>query len=244
MKTAVSSSFNSLQVSFKHDEKYANFLIGYTWEKSIDNGSTNFDATNPYDPAKSRSLSIFDVPQDLVASYTVQLPFDNLFKKGPIVDRLAAGWQVSGISTFASGQPVQLGESDDLSLTGTFDDTVDEPNYANNGSKLYGNRNPRSGLAYFNPNHFVTENFGQVGNAMRRYFSGPGILNSDLALLKDTTITEGRTLEFRAEAFNVLNHAQFGGPNGNIDNFGAGGFGYINSARDPRIMQVALKLQF
>ena len=244
MKTAVSSSFNSLQVSFKHDEKYANFLIGYTWEKSIDNGSTNFDATNPYDPAKSRSLSIFDVPQDLVASYTVQLPFDNLFKKGPIVDRLAAGWQVSGISTFASGQPVQLGESDDLSLTGTFDDTVDEPNYANNGSKLYGNRNPRSGLAYFNPNHFVTENIGQVGNAMRRYFSGPGILNSDLALLKDTTITEGRTLEFRAEAFNVLNHAQFGGPNGNIDNFGAGGFGYINSARDPRIMQVALKLQF
>ncbi len=49
---------------------------------------------------------------------------------------------------------------------------------------------------------------------MRRYFSGPGIDNYDMALLKSTTITESTKLQFRAEAFNVFNHAQFKNPNG------------------------------
>jgi Carboxypeptidase regulatory-like domain len=255
MKTAVSSSFNSLQVSLQHNEKYANFLLGYTWEKSIDNGSTSFDATNPYNPGLSRSLSIFNVPQDLVASYTVQLPFNNLMSKGPWTDRIAAGWALSGISTFASGQPIQISETDDNSLTGTFDDTVDEPSYANNGSPLRINRNPRTGQPYFNPNYFVQEPLGQVGNAMRRFFSGPGILNSDLALLKDTKLTESRSIQFRAEAFNIFNHTQFNNPSGNFNNTGTGqtgfnglgfygGFGYVTSAQNPRIMQVALKVQF
>jgi hypothetical protein len=210
----------------------------------MDNGSTSFDATNPYNPGLSRSLSIFDVPQDLVASYTVQLPFDLLTGKGAWSDRLAAGWALSGISTFATGQPVQIGESDDRSLTGTFADTVDEPSYANNGSHLFVNRNPRSQLTYFNPNYFVVEPLGQVGNVMRRFFFGPGILNSDLALLKDTKLSESRSIQFRAEAFNIFNHAQFGNPSGNINNAGAGGFGYVTSAQNPRIMQVALKVQF
>ena len=79
---------------------------------------------------------------------------------------------------------------------------------------------------------------------MRRFFPGPGILNSDMALLKTTAITERTQLQFRAEAFNVFNHAQFNNPSGNVGNTGIGGFGYVTSARDPRIMQVALKLLF
>jgi hypothetical protein len=79
---------------------------------------------------------------------------------------------------------------------------------------------------------------------MRRFFSGPGINNFDLALLKDTRIRESMQLQFRAEAFNVFNHARFGNPSGNFNNSGAGGFGYVTSARDPRIMQLALKLLF
>ncbi len=244
MKTVVSSSFNSLQVSLQHTEKHANFLLGYTWEKAMDNGSSAFDATNPYNPALSRALSAFDVPQDLVASYTVDLPFDRVAAGHALANHLIGGWQISGITTFASGQPVQLTESDDRSLTGTFDDTVDEPSYAGSGAKLYQDKNPRSGQPYFNPNYFVPEPLGQVGNSMRRFFPGPGILNTDLALLKNTKFTESQRLEFRAEAFNVFNHAQFGNPSGEIDNTGQGGFGYVNSARDPRIMQVALKYLF
>jgi hypothetical protein len=244
MKTVATSSFNSLQVSLEHTDKYANFLLGYTWEKAMDNGSSLFDPTNPYNPALSRGLSIFDVPQDLVASYTIDLPFNNLLGNGGVAGRLAGGWKVSGISTFATGQPVQLTESDDRSLTGTFDDTVDEPSLAGGGRKLYWNKNPRRGSPYFNPNYFTFEPLGQVGNAMRRFFTGPGLLNSDLALEKNTKIFESQQLQFRAEAFNVFNHAQFNNPSGEIDNSGQGGFGYVNSANDPRIMQVALKYVF
>jgi len=249
METVASSSFNSLQISVKHTEKYADFLLAYTFEKSIDNGSTSFDATSPYNSRQSRGLSVFDVPQDLTLSYTVQLPFNNL--TGNFCKRLTAGWALSGITTFATGLPVQLSESDDNSLTGTFSDTVDEPSYANNGGALFVNKNPRSGQPYFNPNYFVTEPLGQVGDAMRRYFNGPGINNFDMALLKDTNITESIRVEFRAEAFNVFNHAQFsfltstgGMPGGDIDNPGVGGFGYVTSANDPRIMQLALKVLF
>jgi hypothetical protein len=63
-----------------------------------------------------------------------------------------------------------------------------------------------------------------------------------MALLKDTKITEDVKLQFRAEAFNIFNHAQFYNPSGNVDN--AGVFGFVTSARDPRIMQLALKLLF
>jgi hypothetical protein len=244
MKTAVTSSYNSLQVSLEHTEKYGNFLIGYTFSKSLDNGSDSFDATNPLDPASTRALSSFNVPQNLVASYTVQLPFDQFIGKGDIAKRFTAGWELSGVSTFAKGEPVQISENDDNSLLGAFNANVDKPNYANDGTPLYENRNPRKGLPYFNPNYYVPEQIGQVGNAMRRSFSGPGIDNYDMALLKSTTITESTKLQFRAEAFNVFNHTQFQNPSGNINNNGLGGFGYVNSARDPRIMQVALKFLF
>jgi hypothetical protein len=240
MKTVASSSFNSLQVSLKHNQKYANFLVAYTYEKSIDNGSTSFDATNVFNSRLSRALSIFDVPQDLTVSYTVQLPFDRFTGGAP--KRLTAGWALSGIATFAKGEPVQLSESDDNSLSGTFDATIDEPQVV--GGNLFVNRNPRSGQPYFNPSYFAPESLGTVGNAMRRFFSGPGIDNFDMALLKDTRITESVQAQFRAEAFNVFNHAQFMNPSGQVDNTGQGGFGFVTGARDPRIMQVALKFLF
>jgi hypothetical protein len=244
MITAVSSSFNSLQVSLKHTEKYANFLVAYTYEKSIDNGSSSFDATNPLDPRQDRALSVFDVPQDLTVSYTVEMPFDKIGRRA--ANRFTAGWELSGITTFAKGEPVQLSESDDNSLSGTFADTIDIPSYNPGNGPLFINKNPRNsaGQPYFNPNYFTTEPLGQVGNAMRRYFVGPGINNFDMALLKDTKITEGVQAQFRAEAFNIFNHAQFNNPSGNVDNTFVGGFGYVTSARPARIMQLALKLVF
>lgn len=243
MSSIASSSYNSLQVSVQHQEKYANFLIAYTWEKSMDNGSGPFDATNVFNPSQSRALSTFDVPQNLVISYTVQLPFNRFMGKRNGLDRFTGGWALSGITSFVSGEPVQLSENDDFSLIGA-NSSFDVPNYAHNGSHLFVNKNPRSQQPYFNPNYFSSESLGHVGNAMRRFFVGPGINNFDMALLKNTHITEDVQAQFRAEAFNVFNHAQFNNPSGLINNSGAGGFGYVTSAKDPRIMQVALKLLF
>ncbi len=95
----------------------------------------------------------------------------------------------------------------------------------------------------------IFEPLGQIGDAMRRSFVGPGINNFNLALLKDTKIKDTKIkdtkeLQFRAEAFNVFNHAQFDNPSGNFNNPGQNGFGHVTAARDPRIMQMALKLLF
>ena len=89
---------------------------------------------------------------------------------------------------------------------------------------------------------FSQEQIGQLGTSSRRFFSGPGINNWDIALLKDTTITESTTLQFRAELFNAFNHAQFGLPNGNID--AGSSFGIVTTANPPRIMQLSMKFLF
>ena len=80
---------------------------------------------------------------------------------------------------------------------------------------------------------------GTIGDANRRFITGPGFLNTDIALEKSTRITESTALEFRAEFFNVFNHAQFNNPSGN---FSSGTFGIVTSARDPRIGQLSLKM--
>jgi len=136
-----------------------------------------------------------------------------------------------------------LTERDDNSLLGTFCTgpncgEVDTPNYLGGSLQFH---DPRSGLPYFDPNAFGMEALGQLGSAAKRMFHGPGINNWDMALLKDTHITESKVLQLRFEFFNVFNHAQFQNPTGSIL---SSTFGYVTNANDPRIGQVALKFLF
>src|SRR4029077_2085368 len=91
---------------------------------------------------------------------------------------------------------------------------------------------------------FCDEPLGQIGDAKRRFFYGPGLNNWDMALLKDTKITESKTLQFRFEAFNIWNHAQFMNPSGVFNPDPTSQFGRVSAARDPRIMQAGLKFLF
>jgi hypothetical protein len=248
------SSYNSLQLSLKHEGQYSNFLFGYTYSKCIDNASGLQDSTNPFNPALSRGLCNFDLTHNFVASYGVALPFDHWTGASGFSKAVAGGWSLSGITTFATGLPVSLSESDDNSLTGITSAPVDTPQFL--GGPVLNNTNPRSGQPYFNPSAFGLEPLGQIGDARRRFFHGPGINNFNMALLKSTKFAESKELEFRVEAFNLFNHTQFGGPNGginadstftgpnNVPQANSGSFGYVTTARDPRIMQVALKLLF
>jgi hypothetical protein len=105
--------------------------------------------------------------------------------------------------------------------------------------------NPRGGRPEFNKSAFATETLGQLGNVPRRFFYGPGINNFDMTLTKWLAITESKSLEFRMEAFNVFNHAQFYGPaavNGEVND--AQTFGQVVSAATPRLVQCALKFTF
>ena len=106
--------------------------------------------------------------------------------------------------------------------------------------------NPHSSgdLQYFNPGAFTDNALGTPGNAGRRSFSGPGMFNTDLALLRDFRISEEKQVQFRLEAFNVFNHTQFFGPtavNGDVDN---ALFGHVANAAPPRLIQLALKFAF
>ena len=238
MKTSASSSYNSLQTSLQHNSKYAEFLLGYTYGQSIDNSSGQADNTNVFNPRLSRGLSNFDVTHNFVVSYTIQLPFNQLVGKSGWAEYLTKGWSVSGITTFASGLPVTMVENDDNSLTGT---NADLPSYDPTMGKLAGNHNPRKAGAYFNTALFSQEPFGQFGNSRRRFFHGPGLNNTDVALLRKFDFTERTYLQFRLESFNVFNHVQFKTPSGN---WNSSSFGFVTAANDPRILQVALKLYF
>ena len=239
------SMYNSLQASLKNATKYGNFLISYTYSKAMDDGSDVFDSTYVFNPKLAWALSAFDVRNNIATSYTVNLPFDHYIGRGGIAQRFTAGWSLAGLATFASGQPVQLSESDDRDLIGDNSFRFSMINHLpGDGNQLLNNRNPRKGPAYFSPNYFSKDALGQVGNASRRFFSGPGIDNYDLSLLKDTKVTEGSQLQFRFEAFNVFNHAAFNNPTGSIN---SGSFGYVTSSNSqigPRIMQAALKYIF
>jgi len=124
------------------------------------------------------------------------------------------------------------------------DEQVGRPMIA--GGKVLQTTNPRKGGTYFNTSLFALEALGTIGSSRRRFFHGPGLNNWDMALLKDTKLTESKTLQFRFEAFNVFNHAQFSANNSSgFGTVASSGFGVISSTYGhPRILQAGLKFLF
>jgi hypothetical protein len=238
------SNYNSFQATLRHASNGLTFLLGYTWSKSIDQASSLSDPVNPYNFGATRALSAFDLTQDLVASYDYQLPLSRAFSH---MKTLTRGWTVSGITRASTGFPVTLRSNGDNSLMGSIPNGVnnyslDLPDY--NGASLKLNDNPRNGLPYFNTAAFSVNALGTPGDASRRSFYGPGMFNSDIALLRRFRFSESKTLQFRIESFNTFNHTQFFGPaavNGNID---SPLFGQVVKAASPRLMQIALKFTF
>ena len=119
---------------------------------------------------------------------------------------------------------------------------VDEPDVASGSLNLNGN--PRNGRPYFNSALFTENALGTPGNASRRFFAGPGMQNFDMALLKNLRLTEAKSMQFRLEAFNIFNHAQFFGPTTVDGNITSATFGEVVSAAAPRLVQAGLKFVF
>jgi hypothetical protein len=176
--------------------------------------------------------------------------------------KLLNGWAISGIAQFQSGFPIQITSSDDNELMYSADfffpgrpDLV-VPNFETRNAHDSGcaiGTGPTSGTGapcdpvqnqLFDPNQFAPQALGSLGNSPRSICCGPGVNNWDMALHKNTQLTEGTRLEFRAEFFNIFNHTQFALNNGigNITN--GSDFGRITRNRDPRLMQFALKYFF
>src|SRR5579871_1846792 len=237
--TAGSSSYNSAQVNYRHTAGNLQLLLGYTYSKAMDDASGYGEQFNPINSRLSRGLSAFDSTNNFVFSYNYVLPFEKL--GGP--KRLTHGWALSGVTRFSTGLPVTLVETDDHSLLGTSFGgpiilPVDTPDQVAPLHIL----DPRSSLQhyYFDPTSFAPSAIGSEGNSRRRFFHGPGINNWDMALVKDTQVSERVNIQFRAEWFNLFNHAQFITPSGIL----SGTFGQVTQAAPPRIGQLSLKVNF
>jgi len=241
--TIGNSNYNSLQASLeKRFSKGLQFQLAYTWSKSFDYGSSFEDILNPLDFARSYSLSQFDARNRFVFSYVWQLPVPQLHG---FAGKLANGWEISGILTFQSGFPIRIFSSADTELENSFDFLLPgQPDLVAPFRTL----NPRSpGHLAFDPSSFATPALGTIGNSPRTLCCGPGINNFDFAFLKNTSITERIQTQFRAEFFNIANHAQFVNPSaaaGASGDFNSSTFGQVVRARDPRLIQFALKLIF
>jgi hypothetical protein len=238
------SHYNAVELNLHYTKGPATILAGYTYSKSVDVSSNLGEQVNPFDVALSESPSAFDMRHNFVVSYNFELPFERMFNSR---SQLTTGWSLAGTTRLSSGFPITLYNPTDTSLLGTFGNGVnnnllDTPSYTP-GCDLQINHDPAKGPA-FNTSCFSLPALGQLGNAPRRFFYGPGIENFDLALIKNLTFGPSRRLELRLETFNLLNHAQFYGAGAVDGNIVSPTFGNIIAAAAPRFVQIAGKFYF
>ena len=265
--TIAHSNYNSLQALFEKRFSHGlQFQASYTFSKSLDNASSFESALNPLNFNGTYGLSNYDARHRFVFNYVWDLP---LPKYEGFKGKLLNGWEISGILSFQSGFPIRITSQDDVELLDTTFDFEEpgQPNFAS-GAK-FKTVNPRSTVCaaftgplaqqldptlpdcqpvsgyVFDPNLMTnaTVALGTIGNAPRSICCGPGINNWDMSFSKQTKLGERLGMEFRADLFNIWNHAQFYTVDGNISNQG-GTFGQVLHVRDPRLAQFALKFKF
>lgn len=209
--TGTTSRYNSLQASLnRRMSRNVQFQVAYTFSKCIDDGSsplgsisggnTSSNYMNPFDRSYDKGLCYFNAKSVLRINSVVNLPFHG--------NVLVEGWQISGILTQNTGLPFSpyVG-ADSIGWAGTSNNRPDVVAGCQVQTEKVGQ--------WFNPACYTLPAPGTLGNAGRDTIIGPGLAQVDLALFKDTKvpkISESFRVQFRAEFFNIFNHAQFGQP--------------------------------
>jgi hypothetical protein len=223
------------------------FLTSWTISKSIDLGAPpstsgvgEADVQNPRNLRAERGLSEFDARHRFVTSFVYELPWGRgrrwLSAVHPILDHVLGGWQVTGILTLQSGRPFTVITTRDISNTGGANRpfVVGDPRVKKPTPDRWFNTDAFSDV--LPPGVFA------YGNAGRNILIADGINNLDLGLFKNFRLGEERQLQFRAEFFNVANHANFGIPDRNR---ASSAFGRVNATTTlNRQIQFGLKLIF
>ena len=243
-RTVGHSLYNAFETDLRYTGAHGGFLLGYTLSESMDTSSFIGEQVNPFDLDATWAPSAFDVRHNVIASYHHDLLLDRLLGKQ---NGWTTSWSMSGITRVSSGFPVTLYNDTDSSLLGTFGNGVnnhglDTPDYTP-GCDLKINSDPVKGHA-FNTDCFSIPALGQLGNAPRRFFYGPGLINTDLTLLKNIALGKGHAVQFRLEMFNAFNTAQFYGAGAVDGNVASSTFGQIVRASPPRLVQIAVKYSF
>lgn len=212
-------------------------LASYTYAHSMDGGGNQNDANDP-GPQDVRNLKLqegdsnFDIRHRFALSGLYALPFG---KSKGVLPSLVRDWQLSGIFSAQTGQPFTVTSSTDP--TGTS--TTARPNRLRDGSLPPSQRGP---LHWFDTTAFAAPGCPCFGNSGRNILRGPGFVNVDLGVARDFSFRERWRFQFRAEAFNLFNHPNFGLPNMAVGNPQAG---IISTVINPeRQIQIAMKLYF
>jgi len=254
------SMYNSLQVAW--NRRFADglqFGVSYTLSKSMDDGSNQRDVIpNTYDPGMMRGPSEFDARHILVFSYLYDLPF---FKnRSNLSGKLLGGWQISGVTQFQTGQPCGAAHATDYARVGldsNFGCGVNGQYWTVNGvpqiigtfgssGQWFSTKNPDGSPIFVVPAN-GTFNHARVRNLIYQ----PGFQNWNLGLFKSFPIDEQRGFQFRAEAFNFINHPNWGGGSGGGVNFDptSSNFGKVTTkgggvGGGERNLQLSLRLYF
>ncbi len=234
------------------------FRMAYTLSRSIDNvaeplNTNSGNAQDGRDYTAWKSVSDFDIPQRLVASFVYQLPFGKgkrMATSGPLM-WLIGGFRTSGSWTYAAGRPFTVTAGGSLSnALDPFGAATAVPNVVgtivephNVDCWFYNSRQAACrNLAPGATDGFQLQASGQKGNAGRNILRGPNTRVFDFSLQRDFPIRENMGLEFRWEVFNLFNTTQFALP---ARDFSSGAAGTITTlASDPRVMQFALRFKF
>jgi hypothetical protein len=260
LEEQANSSYNALQISVRRTLGRLDFSLAYTYSHSIDDSSDRFDGNfvDSYNLRGTRASSNFDQKHILNVSYVYDVPF---FQSAGLVHRILGGWQISGITAYQTGTPFDVYNAiypDNAGVangvgTGSFVDVVGNPYSKPPVTAVAGIPGP----LLFNPNAFAAPRGLTFGNAGRNFLRNPTRTKWDTGLFKRFAIKENTAFEFRAEAFNVFNHTQWGGVNSTATcyagaNNSAGDpscvtgntFLHPAGAHNPRIMQLGAKFLF
>jgi len=220
--TYPSSTYNALQATFKRNlSSGLRFNFNYTWSHAIDNIAGFFkDYQDEFNLNDQRGSSDADVRHNFVFDASYEVPARRWLGDGA-PRWIADGWQISSITQFRTGLPVNLSRSG-----GTFGGFTLRPNLvpgvdpynpqytAPNGTVCNGYSLPD---CQFNPDAFVApaDPF-TPGNTPRNFLRGPRFFQVDLSLMKNTRLSENTSLQLRMDIFNLLNNVNFADPSGGL----------------------------
>ncbi|MBS1823075.1 MAG: TonB-dependent receptor [Acidobacteria bacterium] len=261
-----SSSYHAMQAVLKRRySKGLDLQLGYTFARLLDNaesisnnGGNGFGSSAELIPLIEYGNGNLDIRHRVTATFNYALPFGESARGFRSI--LVKGWQANGLVVWNTGMPFSVTNVTNRSGTRPTAGNSDRANMIGNGKVS------RPSISrWFDINDFVFQPAGTVSNQRRNQLYGPGLQRVDLSLFKNFDIYERLKLEFRAEAFNVLNTTQFVNPSASLNivpctstapcsgNYPVAGFqpvstfGTITStanAYNPRLVQFAARLKF
>jgi hypothetical protein len=249
LDSEVNSNYNGLQLTLeKRFSRGFSFLANYTWAKALDDFGPGGSAGHQSPNGSNTCICgrYFDYGPD-TGDIGKAFKFSGNYLMPRIAinnfaGRLINGWGLSDIATWQTGFPYTFFSDTDNSFSAIGSDRADLTIPNIRGAKLStGRSHPQLVNEWFNTSAFTTNAIGTFGNSGKNVLRGPRYFDTDLAVIKNTDLEKGVSLQFRAEFYNALNNVNFGMPDAGLTD---SSFGQLTYAQSPRILQFSLKVLF